>query len=251
VATLPGPRSYDQRVSHVCRQAHGDAVVVDSGVVVVGSVVVVVGANVVVVEGSAVVDVLVELDVDVVGAVVGGDVLDEVVGALVVTGAVGVVVTCGEVVPGAVVVVGGGRAGSPMPGEGTVVAKGPPMVVVVMPDSVAGAVVPGNPGSPGSVRCSSTVDWLGVAAGDRPVSQSTPRKITPTSAAVATRTMTPERRRPTTTLLRRENRRLVGAVSARRAAIRLARSSGSSLPGPLGRGNEVPFPVRRPVGSTA
>lgn len=85
-----------------------------------------------------------------------------------------------------------------------------------------------------------------------PTSRSTPAKIPNTRTAAVLRTIAPDRSRPTRTLLRSENRFGVSSpVSANRAAICLASSSGLGLRGPVGWGNgQIPFVLLpRPGGS--
>jgi hypothetical protein len=223
-------------------------------VVVGGTVLVEVVISVVVVVGSRVVDVVVDVVDVVVDVVVGGRVdggsgeLEVVVGWVVGVAADEEVVVGAVVVGADVVVVGLGRPGRAIPVAGVVVANGPPNVVVVdvAPDA-PGSVVGNRPGnaeppppspSPRAASC--------TAAGVRPVSQLTPANITTTRAPAVARTITPEMRRPTRTLLRSEMRFERGAESARRCAICFARSSGLSFPGSFGWGNEWSFHLQPP-----
>lgn len=83
-------------------------------------------------------------------------------------------------------------------------------------------------------------------------SRSTPAKMPSTRTAAVLRTIVPDKSRATRTLLVRENRlEFASPVSANRAAICLASSSGLGLRGPVDGGNrQIPFVLLpRPRGS--
>jgi hypothetical protein len=261
-------------------------VVSSKRVVVLASIVVVVGmvsvvgtevdgiVTVVVVAGIVgMVTVLVDVDVVVIDApellVVGSwDVVTAAGVEVVVTSAGGVVLVPTVVdAPPAEAVVDGFET----PGMGTPMPTAPGMVVVTRPSPVVSAGfsanrpmssprfgVVGTPlvGSGSSSPVTSNERTCGGSAvGPAEASsrsRSTPAKIPRTRTAAVLSTIVPDTSRPTRTLSLRENRlELASPVSANRAAICLASSSGLGLRGPVGGGNrQIPFVLLpRPGGS--
>lgn len=226
-------------------------VVVASGVVVVGMVVVVealvVGIGTVVVVPGIVGWGTVLVDVE----VVGGELFELLVveGWVVVTGG-GMVVfeptVVDEGIRGAVVdVLGVAGMGTPIPGApGIVVVTRASRVVSFFPTKGTmkssgfrgggtALVVVGlsSPDSSEESTCGGSTAALST-------SRSTPAKIPRTRTAAVLRTITPDTSRATRTLSRNEERFVLGwPLSASRAAMRLASSSGLGVRGPLGRGN--------------
>lgn len=216
-------------------------VVVDGGrvVVVAGAVVVVLG-EVVVVVGAGVLEV-----VD--GTVVGGS------GGLVVLGwLVGVaheldVVTCGDVVVGVntlevATTTGSGRDGRGLNPSDSSIKRGTDEEAESDGKTIVEVVLVDTPADVFDMPAAIT---SGVAAGERSVHQFTPTTETRTTRATTERKTVAENIRPTTTLLRHENREDEELDSASCLATCLASSSGLSLFFPRGWGIGIgSFPSR-------